>query len=640
MSLTMAVPMSAQRLPVSTRADVGTQYNAKQPKAIAEHYDVSSVKKNKASQVLSSSVVDKLFNAFSYLGKTVPLVYEPKSGMYVKIQRGADEETRGNLYISGSTDNGKTWSENMMVYDPADSDGDQARYPSIQVTNPTGGSKIEDFDYTIFAPVLRSTSKVKDFFNGFNLVFKKGSTAPVIFPFSEPDIDNKDLMTWGTSSSIVSDESKSMVYLSQMLNTRNIIDTSRVRGQYGTYGFLAANTALQEATGNLPSAWAVTQFPFQNENGTIPKESSYNTNILLDADSQGALYAAVINFWIPDQIIEEQRRYVGISKSTDQGLTWSAFERMPQSVLLGYLTANNADTALRQSGLFGSSAYQSHGFAVTGKDEFSYVFPFSMNVNGERKNVIAHAYKKAGAWGMKTVAEYSGSIPIFQQMVNGVLTPDTSSRGSEIQIARTLDGKNLVAKWIDYETYTIDGQEANITDIFVSVYDMETQTWSEKRNATRDNQFDKLTWLPQTLPSITEIPVLSIVNDSENPIGTEAYLADQLRLDLICSVVSTVFNPLTVSVQEQPSLNKTSLTVIPNPVNEQAEIGFSLSRPSFTTVTLVNSLGETVKQLFAGQLDAGQRGFYADLSNVSSGTYLVNITTNNGTITTPIVVVR
>ena len=133
-----------------------------------------------------------------------------------------------------------------------------------------------------------------------------------------------------------------------------------------------------------------------------------------------------------------------------------------------------------------------------------------------------------------------GSIPIFQQIdaTSGSLTNDTSSRGNEIQVARTLDGKHLVAKWIDFVPYMIDDQETQVSDIFVSVYDIEKGTWSEKRNVTRDNEFDKLTWLPQTLPNIKEIPVLSIVTNSTNTPGTQDYLNDQLRIDLECSVVS------------------------------------------------------------------------------------------------------
>lgn len=642
LSIALTLQVSAQEMKLATRAELNSMQNQKRPTETIEYNHPPSKKIDKGSSTLSSAnVVDKLFNAFSYLGKTVPLVFEPKSNMYVKVQRGADEATRGNLYISGSKDNGKTWSENVLVYDPIDSDNDQARYPSLQVSNPTGSNNIEEFDYTVITPVLRTTTKVKEFFNGFNIVFKKGSSAPSIFPFSEPENNNKDLMTWGISASLASDESKSSVYLAQMLNTRNIIDTSRVRGQYGTYGFMSANTALQEATGTLPEKWAISQFPFINEDGPISKESSYNTNPLLGTDNEGTLYSAVINFWIPDLIIEDQRRLVGISKSTDQGETWSDFEKMPYNVLINYLVSNNADTAIRgASGLFGSTAYHSHGFVVTGKDEFSYVYPFVMTIDGERKTVINHAYKKDGVWGIKTVAEYSGSTPIFQQMTNGVLTPDTSSRGNEIQLARTLDGKHLVAKWIDYVPYTFEDQEVNVTDIFVSVFDMETQTWSEKKNVTNDNQFDKLTWLPQTLPSINEIPVLSIVNDSENEIGTIAYLEDQLRLDFICSVVSTVFHPLPVSVQEQPIVAQSSLSITPNPAQDAAEIGFSLAKPSFTTVSLINALGENVKTLYKGHLESGFRGFNASLEGISAGTYYVSITTSNGSISSPVVIVR
>ncbi len=346
----------------------------------------------------------------------------------------------------------------------------------IQVTNPNGSSKLEDLDYTIFAPVLRSTNKVKDFFNGYNLIFKKTGSAPSIFAYPEPDgSDNKDRMTWGTNSSIASDEASSKIYLSQMLNTRNIEDTSRIRGAYGTYGFMAADTKLQEATGSLPVSWAYDQFPKSSSTSTVTRESSFNSNPLIGTDSEGNIYTAVLNFWDKELVIDEQRRKVGVSKSTDKGVTWTAFEQIPENAIVAFLESIGADTEQAQSGVVGSTAYHSHGFVVTGKDEFSYIYPLSVTIEGSRIPTIVHAYKKNGAWGLKRVAEYSGSIPIFQQInaTSGSLTNDTSSRGNEIQVARTLDGKHLVAKWIDFVPYMIDDQETQVSDIFVSVYDIE-----------------------------------------------------------------------------------------------------------------------------------------------------------------------
>ncbi len=644
LSLAIAAPLGAQTSSYIKEQTSTTKSNHQHE---VEYREMSVIRpKHSTEKPLSSNgvVVDKMFNAFSYLGKTTPFVYEPKSNMYIKVQRGPDGDTRGFLYISGSTDNGKTWTDPVQVYDPADSDGDQARYPSIQVTNPNGSSKLEDLDYTIFAPVLRSTNKVKDFFNGYNLIFKKTGSAPSIFAYPEPDgPDNKDRMTWGISSSIASDEASSKIYLAQFLNTRNIEDTSRIRGAYGTYGFMAADTKLQEATGSLPVAWTYDQFPKSSSTSTVTRESSFNSNPLIDTDAEGNIYTAVLNFWDKELVIDEQRRKVGVSKSTDKGVTWTAFEQIPESAIVAFLESIGADTEQAQSGVVGSTAYHSHGFVVTGKDEFSYIYPLSVTIEGSRVPTIVHAYKENGAWGLKRVAEYSGSIPIFQQIdaTSGSLTNDTSSRGNEIQVARTLDGKHLVAKWIDFVPYMIDDQETQVSDIFVSVYDIEKGTWSEKRNVTRDNEFDKLTWLPQTLPNIKEIPVLSIVTNSTNTPGTQDYLNDQLRIDLECSVVSTVFDPLTVSVQEENEIIvDNGIYVSPNPMSNNAEIGFTLKQSSFVTIEIVNILGEKVATVFANQLDAGYKAMYVSTETMSAGSYYINIRTAQGSASTPITIIK
>ncbi len=170
---------------------------------------------------------------------------------------------------------------------------------------------------------------------------------------------------------------------------------------------------------------------------------------------------------------------------------------------------------------------------------------------------------------------------------------------------------------------------------------IEKGTWSEKRNVTRDNEFDKLTWLPQTLPNIKEIPVLSIVTNSTNTPGTQDYLNDQLRIDLECSVVSTVFDPLTVSVEEDNEIiADNGIYVSPNPISNNAEIGFTLKQSSFVTIEIVNILGEKVATVFANQLDAGYRALYVSTDAVSAGSYYINIRTAQGSAATPITIIK
>src|SRR5690606_37796243 len=91
--------------------------------------------------------------------------------------------------------------------------------------------------------------------------------------------------------------------------------------------------------------------------------STYNSPMYVDADASGNLYAVVNGIFADAQ----DSRVVAVSKSSDMGQTWSAFERMPASVLQAYATNRGAAAAVP------FRVYDQHDMVVTGENRFSYI---------------------------------------------------------------------------------------------------------------------------------------------------------------------------------------------------------------------------------------------------------------------------
>jgi len=67
----------------------------------------------------------------------------------------------------------------------------------------------------------------------------------------------------------------------------------------------------------------------------------------------------------------------------------------------------------------------------------------------------------------------------------------------------------------------------------------------------------------------------------------------------------------------------------PNPFNPTTEINFSIAKAGFVKLTVYNILGEKVKDLINGFMNAGSHSINFNASKLSSGIYLYTITTDN-----------
>jgi len=614
--------LSAMRVRADRNALVANKIIERETKARAEIPSKNS--KSEKAQAGTRKTLENLRNAYSYYAENSPYVYDQGTNAYFRVQRGPDAETLGNLYLITSTDRGATWSAPNKYYD-ASKEG-QARYPSVRVLNKDKSSDLSNLTYVFYAPVLRPKGSSDVSFDGCVLGFKEGNGEADMFFFDKPEEDNTDKQRWGTTTGWIDDQSKPISYMVQTLLSQGPGGVSY--GQYGQYGFLAVSPDVLES--RVPKAWGLNVFRPSTE-----PNRSFNDRPNIGVDEEGTLYTLICNMFADDV----ETRVPAVSKSMDGGKTWQDFMRMPATVLSDYLNSNNAVSG-------GIAAYGTQGFQVLGKDNFSYVFKVTMTTaTPDTLNQIVEAYYANGAWGMRKVADYSGFVPslISESSVPGVDTTSGSQLDNEIQYVRTADG-NLLVKYLDFAAHDFAGTSSvAISDIFVAARKVDGNSWSAPLNVTNDAFFDKLSWIPSSLPDLNEIPMIEIRTITSLDENTAEYMQIQRRIDVPQEIVQFNFSVTTVGVNEEQNAAQSNISLLeayPNPTSNSTELPFSVSRAMDTRIDLFNSFGEKIATLQNGLTSPGFHAVVLNTENLVSGTYYYTLSAGTTKITKALSVVK
>ena len=91
-------------------------------------------------------------------------------------------------------------------------------------------------------------------------------------------------------------------------------------------------------------------------------------------------------------------------------------------------------------------------------------------------------------------------------------------------------------------------------------------------------------------------------------------------------------NVTTVVGIEEVNLSA-GVSVYPNPANDFINVAYGLTNNSVVTVDVINVLGERVMTEYVGSQAAGNYTSRLDVSNLSAGVYMLNVTIN-GTVNT------
>jgi len=594
----------------------------------------------------------------SLYSRTTPFIYEPNTNLLLltglKWQYGGDgEESQiiGEVYYSANM--GQTW-DSLKAFNE---DEMGIVNLSLAINNYNDASNINDLPFTIlgrFAPKYNEWRTT-----GMAFVFKDGTDYLPDLTESPSDNNPGSQYQWQTMK-LKSTGDSPYSYAATMLST-----PMETQVQYGAYGLLATDHESQTSIISkvMTSEWGVDLF---REPGQL--NTTYNTNIEIELDASGNIYAAVNNIFRDD----EENRVIAVSKSTDGGATWSDFNRMPTSLLTQYIESTIFTNVF---------PYEPHStmnaFLVLGEDSYCYYYPMVIANEDSAEIHLVEAKYSGGIWSLTKVTDLNGLIPnVFyaSELDQGDNTlwlyykAPLGPLGYEIQASLTADGNDIILKYIDLgltqsgeakivefatpvpvtelddqnEEQQVNMESIGIYDIFVATREVSGGNWSVF-NVTDDDRNYKGTWIPNIVPSKQNIPVVypataQYADQSEPFNQLPQAMRDRIVAFPFWYTVGTITS---VGVNENPENYEFNVfNVYPNPVSGLAEFAFELDKAQNVTIELYNSLGQKVKEIYNGFTPQGLHGINSDLSEFSNGVYYYTLTTETNKISKVLNVVK
>lgn len=626
--------------------------------------------KNNSTQDLLKGTPLLRFERFYFMhySRSNPIDWDPSTnalGIAINERQFLPNAFDGSkLYMLRTTNNGDSW-DSVHVYRNPDIG---PFYPSLAFSNVTKSSNIEDLSYVMYAP--QTTKKVNGTWgNGqggtFSIYDKSIGETPEPINKVSPDNgfppDNQD---WGNLL-LNTNEVTNTVYGYGTLDPRTAND------QFGYYGFWGFNFESQEVIDNIPQEWWANKF---RDPGS--KTSSWNGQMVIAYDDQGTLFAGVNNRHFENA----EPRLLGISKSTDGGDNWSAFELMPELTLNSILDNHPGYTSVGVMNPYAGNAMFSTG---TGKVSFIA----EIIIGGENLPSLAFLAELQydnGLFSVKEIAELESSGPSVTLEHSSTRDDTTawairyqpSTYGNNIQIAKTADGEKLLLMYIDavkgktiplnppVQVYMdvrdqltnepVEEQQMLDTilqyDIFSIVYDFNTGKWGEPVNITDDETVETLFNIPNVIPDVKNVPILTYettetsyrLNKFNFPEPIKDMLIDWGTILNYASIDATKTQTKS-SVDRTLDFNVELGNVSPNPAinTNNVEISFSVEKLSNVSLSLFDNMGNKVSTILNNvMLEADNKTKNVDISNLSSGTYYYQLTVNGVAFTKKMVVVK
>ncbi|MBU3742488.1 MAG: T9SS type A sorting domain-containing protein [Candidatus Kapabacteria bacterium] len=591
-------------------------------------------------------------------------VYEPETKTLAIVHQarniGASSLVGGFIYAETSTDGGGTWSRKTLF----DLPDNYMAFLETGVAAVNGSPK-----FFLFG--LNFAKSDQGYLNaGFHGYSPEGGEP---FTFRYPDANNFDQYEW-TNGSMISTAAAGAPssYFACRLNPPAGV-------QYGAYGAWGYDMESDNFTyDGMPEQWGLSKFRPSDVVG-----STFNSEILLDSDEDGVVYAAVNNLFADDI----EARVPGVSQSDDRGANWTEFSVMPKTLYDTYAAAQVAAGRWPTADVQMYDAYGQSSFVVNGSNDYSYFIRMG-HVNTDQQVFdalhLVEARYRNGAWTMEYIADMNDfNPPMFfvQDTIsrnnNNRWTPVVQSlNGHEVQGAKTADGEYVVVKWIDanpaFGRFGVDppavvlnsqGAEGQLdslftTDMYFSVRAKNSTSWGPAVNITNDLKVDKGTFLPNIIPSAENVPVIyhqgvrnAQLNDTnylkkmnwpdvwtEREIGRIGIPGYFLPQEIWVGSFNAL-NPNSVQ-EERPTLAFNLSDAVPNPAAGTSEITWTLDRTAKVTLDLYTMMGTKVTTLSSGVFDQGAYGVSVNASTLAAGAYYFTLTVDGTSVTKPLTIVR
>ena len=118
--------------------------------------------------------------------------------------------------------------------------------------------------------------------------------------------------------------------------------------------------------------------------------------------------------------------------------------------------------------------------------------------------------------------------------------------------------------------------------------------------------------------------------------------ASESKWHVMADAINSTFTADTItSVETGEELAKSfSLSCYPNPFNAAVNIKVSIEKPGDIKLYVYNLLGQKVASVFTGKLNAGEKTFYFNAGNFSSGVYFVTMLTDGKILSRKILLMK
>ncbi len=572
-----ATPLAPQ---VSEPSDIATDY-VKSPVAINDTV---------GEAVLAALLPNSFGTLLSWTG---PIYSDPYSGVITIIHRGNrgnNNGETGQIWYAASVDSGATWFDVgsfNLVRDP------NGRHPNIAISNPNKST--DPFDANL-KPILSWISWVDDPLpsSGFLWLNILGSADQSV-GFATPENRFLQPDTVFGMSTTANDE------------------TGAVYVTYVDIDTVTNGNIYFRRTEDQGANWEQ-QLVYSPE--TIDADSINGQKVVWSPDGTTG-YILYQGVW--SKSVDPTREFMwGYSKSTDSGATWSTPTPVPMSTIEG-MPENYDFMSFYWDGIVNMNGdlhvlayYSENGTADTGIFEV-----FWNGTNWELKNIETQV---VGQWNLP---DASGSALITQ---------------SEAELARSLAGDIIYAKWIDQPDTT-----ELFPDVFVSARFVDGGEWGEPINVSQSPEiYEKMTRMS---PRVTELndglgsALLHITyvifgnGDTDELAESEAWY---LRGVTVTPPQITGIEDNDGSQPQQFALHQN----FPNPFNPTTTIAFSLQKSTEITLEVFSITGQKVATLVNGSKNAGEHKITFDASNLGSGVYFYKLSAGSFSETKKMVLMK
>ena len=624
--------------------------------------------KNNTTQDISGTNLERFQRFYwSHYVRTTPITYDPTTDAVGIIVSNLVYDAQNNfngskIFMYRTTDKGKTFDSIDVFRNRLKS----AIFGSVSYLNKTKSSDVNDLSYVAsFQKFWKDLTNDPDDGAIFAVYDKSYGDEPEYIEELAPGFGNPpDAQKW-TDLSMRTNQATNTVYGYGTLSPLTDND------QYGYYGYFRFSFNDIFNYSSNPSQWWTNKFKPSDK-----KNSSWNAPMEMISDDAGTLFAAVNNNHVENSGV----RLLGISKSTDNGDTWSDFEIMPDEILNTILDKNPGYTEV---GVI--SPYSKNAMFCRGIGKVSFLA--NLLVAGKDLPTIAYLTELTydnGVFGLKVITELETGGPMVASQDASTQSDDSkytiryqaSWFGNNFQAAKTVDGDKVLAMWIDAEkgvsipidpvqvtttqTNTLTNQQEDVVitldtilkyDIYSSIYDMKSGDWSKPVNITNDDSVDIYFNMPPIIPSVKRVPFVgykTLRTNRTNPFNFPReiiqMLIDDVTVMRYTELDATKEQPKDgqASVKDELNFNVELGDAYPNPAVNTNSVGitFTVDQLSVVTLDLFNSMGNKVETIYNDKTTIGNKAINANISNLTSGTYYFQLSVNGVSFTKKLVVVK